>query len=384
MRVAIVHDSQIDTTPESLIVESLERVIPTAEVVHCGEATDWRAGSASRILPTSHRLTRARIAEADFVLSTSRAAANFVPLRPGRLHVCYLTSKSVSKNSTSQTPMPPSRLRATPLAEFPRVMAAVGLSPVLVDRFSPPPTSRIRRSITHFLAGSGSVARSLREETGCPVKVIPPPVAIEQYPPSKQRRADHYVTTAERRQTSALDLAIEACRLAQRKLVVLAESAQQLPHYAHAPSHVQFLVAPSVEERHRQLNGCRALLCAGDVDYAPIVIAAQACGTPVIVPAHSGAAETVVDAEGEGQGTGIFFEGMSPESLASAMRELEQRPHKVSASLAWANALKFSSERFERDMTEFLEAVRVASSFAANWAKSISLSRQEDRDRPAA
>lgn len=320
MRVAIVTDHPSHSAGETIIAESL------------------REAFAGQISP---------LETADVVISTSRAAARNVTAPLGSPHICYLadTYKAPQSHLMAQSPQ---RLNPSTLE-----MSAVSVAQTETQATVRPG----HQGITHYLAGNGIAANQLRQSIGRPVKVIPPAVDTQLFRPQKLRRSEHYLTIVDEGNVNGLEVAIAASQIAGRGLVVVTEPNFELPDLHTEQSHVQFVTADAPSALYLHLCECRALLCLSSADFDANVIRAQACGTPVIVPAGGGIEELILDAEQEGPGTGLLFEPSTPESIASAMLEYERRPQKCSAMLASAHAQAFSPTRFAGEIRAFVEAV---------------------------
>ncbi len=208
------------------------------------------------------------------------------------------------------------------------------------------------------------MAARLKTEIGQPVKVISPPVETRDFRPDRRKRSDYYLTVAQPGEDQTLQLAAEATQSAGRRLVVIVDEPLKMTSLWRGGAHVQFVSAATADELRDYLCKCRAFLCLREADFDADVIRAQACGTPVIVSSRCGISELVIDAEQDGPGTGLFFDEPTVESLVSALRELERRPQKLSATLAWAQATQFSVSRFEREITDFVNDLLAISASA--------------------
>jgi glycosyltransferase involved in cell wall biosynthesis len=86
---------------------------------------------------------------------------------------------------------------------------------------------------------------------------------------------------------------------------------------------------------------------ARDEDFGMSVVEAQAAGTPVIAFRGGGFKESVIDGQ-----TGVFIDTVDEKTMGSAIRKLN--------SINWdktklqVNARRFSKERFEKKVLEFV------------------------------
>jgi len=320
MRVAIVPDHQRPNPQRQTIADSLQQAFS-------GESC--------------------QIDAADVVISPSRKAASAVTVPFGVPHVCYITASDIHSGDLSAETGHQLGVEPTPLSAAKTGSTGVVLAAHL--------------GITHFLAGNGVAATWLRQELGRPVKVIYPAVDTQAFRPQKLRRSAHFLMVMDDADATALETAVAATRLVGRRLVVATKPWVEIPQAWREHSHVQFVTVADQPKLYQLLCECQALLCLRTADFDADVIRAQACGTPVLVSARGGLAELVLDAEQQGPGTGLFFDPSTPQAVASAMLELERRPHKCSAILATAHARAFSPARFEREIRSYLEAVVAAS-----------------------
>lgn len=160
-----------------------------------------------------------------------------------------------------------------------------------------------------------------------------------------------------------------------RELRIVGDGPARTGLEALAQANVRFLGKVSEAEVERQLAGCRALIVPGDEDFGIAPVEAQACGKPVIAFARGGALETVVDGI-----TGVFFNEPEPSAICAAIRHLER--------MTWSpdeirqHVEKFSTRRFLREMTQFMEeriaavASRPPSGLKLRCVKTLNKSQQ--------
>jgi glycosyltransferase involved in cell wall biosynthesis len=99
------------------------------------------------------------------------------------------------------------------------------------------------------------------------------------------------------------------------------------------------------------------LLFPGHEDFGIVPLEAHACGTPVIAFGQGGATETVLPASATRSGTGLWFAEQTVASLCGAISTLESHPDWFDPELARQQAERFSLERFERDLVDYVEEV---------------------------
>jgi glycosyltransferase involved in cell wall biosynthesis len=110
---------------------------------------------------------------------------------------------------------------------------------------------------------------------------------------------------------------------------------------------VTFLGRIAWDELARLYAGAKAFIFPGLEDFGIAPVEAQAAGRPVIAFAGGGALDTVIPGE-----TGAFFTEATVESLATVLEHFDAAAYAPAACRA--NAERFSSERFECELREFI------------------------------
>ena len=98
------------------------------------------------------------------------------------------------------------------------------------------------------------------------------------------------------------------------------------------------------------MQKAKAFVFAAEEDFGIMPVEAQACGTPVICLGRGGTRETVIDMQ-----TGVHFMEQSVESLIEAIDKFEKNIDKFDPKVIRKNALRFSRDRFEKEIKEFVE-----------------------------
>lgn len=293
----------------------------------------------------------------DLVLSLSHAVAKGAIVPRGIPHVCYcFTPMRYAWDRRSDylgrglTGVWPARAAAERLLQHMRQW----------DR-------RTAHGVTHFIAISQTVARRIDACYGRPSHVICPPVDTRFYTPGRGRREDYYLCLSALVPYKRVDLVIEACRQLGRRLVVVGDGPERRRLTRLAGPDTTLAGWLSGEAVRKHLRRARALLFAAYEDFGIVPLEAQACGTPVVALAQGGAAETVLHAADGRPGTGVLFPEQTVESVVDAIRRLEAHPDRIDPALARRNAEQYATERFERELVDYLRQVagRPARSAAA-------------------
>ena len=170
-------------------------------------------------------------------------------------------------------------------------------------------------NVNCFIANSKFVARRIQQYYGRDSIVVFPPVSIEKFINVPRAPEDYYLFFGQLTQYKRLDIAIEACTIAKRKLIIVGSgktaenNKTDLIEYKGSLDDSEIIVL---------LAHAKALLFPGIEDFGIVPVEAMAAGCPVIAYRKGGALETVLE-----NVTGMFFDEQSPESLAKAIVELE-------------------------------------------------------------
>jgi glycosyltransferase involved in cell wall biosynthesis len=209
-----------------------------------------------------------------------------------------------------------------------------------------------------MLANSSYVRARIRRIYGRDARVVHPPVAIEEigYFPIKD---DYYVTASFLAPYKRTDLVIAAFNeMPARRLLVVGEGQQSKALRAMAGPNVTFTGFLPRSEYVRTLGLARALVFAGCEDFGIALAEAQACGTPLIAFGRGGARDIVRPPGLAAEPTGILFGTQTAAAVQEAVTRFEADHAAISPAACRQNALRFSAERFRREIVEaFDEAV---------------------------
>ena len=189
--------------------------------------------------------------------------------------------------------------------------------------------------------------------------MIYPPVDISSFSLTDSPD-DFYLIVSPLVPYKSVDLAIGACNLMKRPLVVIGEGEESNGLRKAAGPNITFLGYQPDEVVRDHYRRCRAFLFPGEEDIGLTPIEVQASGRPVIAFGRGGALETV-DGYFVGEpprpevATGIFFGQQSVESLVEAMRVFESVEARFSPVFIRAHAQRFDVSRFKKEMFEFIE-----------------------------
>jgi glycosyltransferase involved in cell wall biosynthesis len=209
---------------------------------------------------------------------------------------------------------------------------------------------RASRQPDFFIANSQVVAERIKKVYGRDSIVIPPPIDVTRFqsdPTKDSAPRDYYLILSRLVPYKRIDLAVEACTLLDRPLLIIGDGPDRARLEKLAGPTVRFLGRQSDEAVTRYAIRCRALLFPGEEDFGMTPLEVNAAGRPVIAFRGGGALETVVEGV-----TGMFFNDPTSASLAQAIKDFELRSWDPAPLRA--HALSFDRTVFVRRLLEFL------------------------------
>jgi glycosyltransferase involved in cell wall biosynthesis len=342
MRVAIVHDWLTGMRGGEKVLEALFGLYPQADLhtlVH-------RRGSVSPLIE-DRRVARSIVDRLplattryreylplfpfaieqfdldryDLVVSSSHCAAKSV-VAPGRAaHVCYCHSPMRYAWDQFDAYFGPHRVGHAASAVLRRAMASMA-------RWDRATAGRPDR----YVANSQYVAGRIGRYDNRVASVVYPPVDTDFFTPDTARQRTHYLIVSALVPYKRVELAVEACRLLDRPLVVAGDGPDRARLERSGP--VSFVGSRTTGEIRELYRTARAVLLPGEEDFGIVPVEAQACGTPVIAFKRGGALETVTDGV-----TGVLVDEATPEAFAAAIERSEQ--------IEWDRAaIRANAERF--------------------------------------
>jgi glycosyltransferase involved in cell wall biosynthesis len=200
-----------------------------------------------------------------------------------------------------------------------------------------------------YIANSKIVAERIKQIYGREAAVIPPPIDVERFQPSVDVD-DYYLVLSRLVPYKRIDLAIEACKRMDRRLVIIGDGPDRARLEALAGPRTEFLGRQPDQQVNQYASRCQALLFPGEEDFGMVPLEVNASGRPVIAYRGGGAIETVIEGK-----TGIFFDKAKSESLISAIEDFESR-HWDPLSMR-EHAEEFDQKIFAYRVLQFLGSV---------------------------
>ncbi|MEM2174603.1 MAG: glycosyltransferase [Candidatus Micrarchaeia archaeon] len=203
------------------------------------------------------------------------------------------------------------------------------------------------QQVDFFIANSRNIANKIKKYYGKEAKVIYPPVDTNFYKILNKKREDFFLVVSALVPYKKISLAIETFNELHLPLKIIGTGPEEEKLRKIAKKNIEFLGWQPNEKLLEYYNKCRALIFPQEEDLGIVPLEAQACGSPVIAYKKGGALETVIENE-----TGIFFYPQTKEALIKAIKDFENLS--FSPERCRENALKFSRERFHKEIKEFI------------------------------
>ena len=212
---------------------------------------------------------------------------------------------------------------------------------------------RASRQPNYYITSSHLVAERIKKVYGREAHVIPPPIDVNRFHMSTDIE-DYYLVLSRLMPYKRIDLAIEACKRMNRRLVIIGDGPDRARLEKLADDRIEFLGRQPDRIVNYYAARCRALLFPGEEDFGMAPLEANAAGRPAIAYRGGGAVETVIDGK-----TGLFFDQPDSRALSTAIERFE--------GMVWSQILlrrhaeKFDSNVFAFRVLQFLGSVAPSS-----------------------
>lgn len=354
--VAIAHDYFVQDGGAERVAIELARMFPDAPVHTTFFERDRFGGrlDPSRVRPWAlsgrvspspwfrpllpayiAHFSRLEVPAARLVISNSSTFARGVHARPPAIHMAYVQSPLRFAWDVE---------RYLAHSSFP-LAARMGL------RLAAPTLRRwdrwAGRRADVVVANSVHIQGLIKGVWGRDSVVIHPPVEVAGLEVAAGSE-DFYLVSTRLLAYKRVDLAVRACALLDRALVVVGDGPERRRLEQLAGPRARFLGHIDQATLEDLQGRCRGLLVPGVEDFGMAAVEAMAVGKPVIAFAAGGALETVVDGS-----TGVLFDRATPAALAGAIERLESTP--IDPAVARARALEFDVAVFHRKWGELLD-----------------------------
>lgn len=353
LRVAIAHDWFVRYAGSERVVGEMLHLLPQARLLttlHAKDAlpSEFAHAEASflqripgatshhewllPLMPLAWRLAPTP-EDVDVVISSSHACAKGVRVPTAVPHICYC-----------HTPMRYAWDFDAERRRFPRAVRLPARALMAGFRRW---DVRAASSVTRFVANSSAVARRVRRYYGRDADVVHPPVRTDFFTPGGEP-AGFFLYVGRLVSYKSAELVVRTfAELPRERLIVVGRGHMDQALRRIATPNVTFL--PSVDDgelRELYRRAC-ALVFPADEDFGIAMVEAQACGTPVIGLAGSGADDIVVPGV-----TGWLLEDQTVPGLRRLIREASTRC--LDQATIASHAARFSASRFRDQLADVI------------------------------
>jgi glycosyltransferase involved in cell wall biosynthesis len=273
----------------------------------------------------------------EVVVSSSHACAAGVRTPPGTLHACYC-----------HTPM---RYVWMPEAERNRVSGIKGVALRALRGRLRKADLRASQRPDVYMANSTEVADRIRRFYGREAVVVPPPVAVGDFPRDVPRDPSSFLwvhrLVAYKR---PLEVAEAFRELPDLRLTMVGLGPLERELRARLPPNVELLGWVARERLAELFASAGGFIHVGEEDFGISMVEALAAGTPVLA-ADAGGARDIVRRERDGV---LIPDPADPAQIRRGVRELAERSW--DAEDLRRSAQRFSEERFRERVAETLRA----------------------------
>jgi glycosyltransferase involved in cell wall biosynthesis len=200
-----------------------------------------------------------------------------------------------------------------------------------------------------YIANSKTVKNRITKYYRRDSSVIYPPVETTQFSIA-EKIDDYFLIGGRLAPYKKVDLVIEACKLAEKKLKIFGDGVDltRLKELAGNNDNIEFVGRVDEKTKAELYSHCLAFINPQEEDFGITVVEAMASGRPVIAYRKGGATETVIEGF-----TGLFFNHQAAEDLAEVLRNFDSS--KFNPAEIKKHAEKFSTERFRTEIKGFIE-----------------------------
>src|SRR2546423_652791 len=281
------------------------------------------------------------LSQYDLIFSSSSGYAKGVRRRRNAIHVCYC-----------HTPMRwvwryDDYVAREKFGQFSRILLPLMLWPLRKWDL------RASQQPNYYIANSRLVAQRIKKIYGREAHVIPPPIEVNRFHMSNDIE-DYYLVLSRLMPYKRIDLAIEACKRMNRRLIVIGDGPDRERLEKMGDDRIEFLGRQPDKIVNYYAARCRALLFPGEEDFGMAPLEANASGRPVIAFHGGGAVETIEEGL-----TGVFFDQANSRSLAEAIEKFESM--RFDPFTLRSHAEKFDRSVFTFRVLQFLGSVAPSS-----------------------
>lgn len=287
-------------------------------------------------MPTA--IERFNLDNFDVVLSDSSGFAKGVITRPETLHIdyCHTPTRYLWHDTHGYT------------AELPTNPILKNILPFVLTNLRQWDRLAADR-VDQFLSNSKHVAKRVMKYYKRESDVIYPPFDVPIHEPVPVSEVGNYFLIGGRfRPYKRFDLVIRVFNKVGLPLKIFGQGEEEENLKAIAGPNIEFVGPVRNKEKIELFRHAQAFLHPAEEDFGITPLESMALGRPVIAYKKGGACETIVEGK-----TGEFFEKQTVDSLLAVIRNFQYQKYDPKA--IQEHAQKFSTERFKKEIKEYIE-----------------------------
>jgi len=219
--------------------------------------------------------------------------------------------------------------------------------------------------VDYFIANSISTQKRIAKFYRTKSQVIYPPVDTNKFKVQssskdkptgqaklKVKERDYFLIVSRLSAYKKIDIAIEAFNKLDWPLYIIGDGEQKEYLKSIAGKNITFLGFVKEKDLPGYYRNARALIFPGEDDFGIAPVEAMSAGTPVIALRKGGAKETIIEGV-----TGDFFDYSAAPLIAEAVVRFSENEKKYNREIIARHAEKFSRERFEREIKDYVRKI---------------------------
>ena len=359
MKVALVCDWLTNVGGAEKVLLKIHKMFPEAPIYtsqYDPKGIDWfadadvRTGSLQKYSVKLRRIlgplrqryfSRLDLSEYDLVISVTGAEAKAVKV-PNGLHISYCHV--------------PTQYYWQMYDEYIKNPGFGFLNPIMrfFFRLMVKPLKRAdlkaAKKVDYFVTISEYAKKQIERYYGREAVVIYPPVELKDFKKVSKKQGNYFIVTSRQVNWKRIDLAVKACMMTQRHLLVIGEGSEhkKLVKLAKDSGLVKFLPVMGREKLSQYLSEAKGYLFPSLEPFGIAPVEALAAGCPVIAFSEGGSKDYIKDGK-----NGILFDEQTAKSLAEAILKFEKM--KFNRERVSKSADKFGEDRFEKELRDFIK-----------------------------
>ncbi len=200
-----------------------------------------------------------------------------------------------------------------------------------------------QQSRRNFIAISQTIQARIAKFYHRQSKLVYPVVELDTASALTPTKTQYYIVVSVLARYKNIELAIRACRQAERRLVIVGDGPdrERLEQLAGDDPLIEFRGWVEESEKFSLLAGAQGFIFCSHEDFGIAPVEALAVGTPVVALAGGGVSETVPAGTG-----GVFFDHSEPAAVIAALKKLEAKDW--DKSKMQTRAKRYSRSAFRR------------------------------------